>query len=73
MGEIADYMVDQMIEQGMWGRAQPRPRSAGHAVTCTHCGAKRLEWGNDGRGWYLIDRKGNPHQCVRSTPQEDFL
>lgn len=72
MGDIADYMIDQMIEQGMRGRAQPRrPRSAGHAVTCNRCGAKNLEWGADGKGgWYLIDRKGDRHQC--STPQEDF-
>lgn len=68
MGDIADMLVDQMIEQGMWGRATSRPKK----VTCERCGKRNLEWGNDGRSWYLINRNADPHVCHRSTPEEDF-
>lgn len=71
MGDIADYMIDQMIEQGMWGRSHskfPAPRS----ITCERCGKRGLEWGNDGRRWYLIERDITPHQCDMGKAVDDF-
>ena len=32
-------------------------------TVCKRCGVGGLEWGNDGRGWYLIDLNGNAHKC----------
>lgn len=69
MGDIADYMIDQMIERSMWGRAQPR--SAAKKITCQHCGERGLEWGHDGRRWYLVDRDCNPHKCDMSKVAAD--
>lgn len=48
------------------------PYSKGREVKCQFCGKRDLEWGNDGRRWYLIDAHGNPHRCIQSTPEEDF-
>lgn len=77
MGDIADFYIDQMMDAyPEWGSPYSRPRgkppSKGHAVTCKHCGTRGLEWGNDGRKWYLIDPKGNAHVCGNDNAADDF-
>jgi len=47
-----------------------RPRSAGKPVTCERCGEPGLKWGNDGRGWYLIDENADPHECGSADVSE---
>jgi len=68
MGEIADYLVDQMIEHGMWGA--PR-RSSG--VTCRYCCAKRLWWLPERRGRYhLMNADGSRHDCRSVASADEF-
>ena len=71
MGDMADYYIDLQLDQG---RAFYYPVSArpvgGYKVTCKFCGKQNLEWGNDGKRWYLVDNNIDPHKC--STAQEDF-
>jgi hypothetical protein len=60
MGDIADYMVDQMIDSGAYFRPWSRPLK----VTCKHCEKKGLEWSpTNGRKWFLIEANGDPHRC----------
>lgn len=43
LGDIADYLVDQMIEQGMWG--YPRRCSVyGPPLKCSNCGSTEVYW-----------------------------
>lgn len=69
-------IMGEMADDHSWYDPDPSdfddPYSKGRRVTCFKCGAENLEWGNDGRGWYLIDASGRPHTCPRSTPEEDF-
>ena len=65
MGEMAD-------DHSWYDPDFDEPYSKGKPITCIRCGAKKLEWGNDGSRWYLIDHNGYPHTCPRPTPQEDF-
>lgn len=65
MGEMAD-------DHSWYDPDFDEPYSKGKPITCVRCGAKKLEWGNDGKRWYLIDHNGYPHTCPRPTAQEDF-
>jgi hypothetical protein len=68
VGDIADYAIDQMVEQGMWGRARPRrPR----AVTCKFCGKPNLRW-QEQQQWALVDAKGAIHFCRGSAAPDEF-
>lgn len=48
MGDIADWMIEQMIDQGLWGLGAPRVsrnRDAyGPPLTCRNCGSKNVYW-----------------------------
>lgn len=57
MGEIADWYIDRMLDDGY------APYREGHEITCQFCGKRGLEWGNDGRKWYLINASGYAHKC----------
>lgn len=69
MGDIADDLIDQMIEHGMWGK--PRRRSSG--VTCRHCKARWLWWLPEKRGRYrLMNADGSKHDCRAPASAEEF-
>ena len=69
-------IMGEMADDHSWYDPDPSdfedPPTKGKPITCIRCGAKKLEWGNDGKRWYLIDHNGYPHTCPRPTPQEDF-
>lgn len=63
MGEIADWHIDRMLDEGsgQYRNTYSQPRE----ITCQRCGKRDLEWGHDGRKWYLIDSRGFAHKCDR--------
>jgi hypothetical protein len=69
-------IMGEMADDHSWYDPDPSdfddPYSRGRSITCYRCNQTRLEWGHDGRGWYLIDTNGYPHRCLRPTAQEDF-
>lgn len=68
MGDIADYMIDQMIEQGLWDRAQPRRPKA---VTCMFCGKPGLRWHANQQG-VLVDARNAIHFCRGPAAPDEF-
>ena len=65
MGEQADYILDSMIDD--WGSPYDygrMPRRPIQCVTCDHCGAEDLRWGNvKGGAWRLHTTDGELHVC----------
>lgn len=64
MGDIADYMIERMIDDHihlrMSGPAEPQ------SVTCKHCGTRGLWWFPEKRDRYLLkDENGTQHNCMR--------
>lgn len=52
MGDIADYLVDQMIERAAFGgRRRGNPRD----VWCDRCGKKPVRWKETPEGWRLFE------------------
>lgn len=70
MGDIADDMVAQMIERGMWGRTHAEPPPP----RCKHCGATDVRWRQQTGGWVLFSFKpGVVHECKVSPNVFDNL
>lgn len=66
MGEMADEIVNQMIEQGMWGFACRRNRSAyGPPLKCHYCGSTNVYW-QAVKGKHVMYDKDSlqPHECA---------
>lgn len=67
MGDIADYLIDRMIEQGAWGGYTPEP------PRCKHCGSRKVAWVRREGRWRLFTRDlKEPHRCVRVASADDF-
>lgn len=66
MGDIADFMIEQMIDGpfhlgGGLGRAHRRPATR---VRCRYCGETDLRWGNvKGGHWRIKNKDGSLHVC----------
>lgn len=44
-----------------------------YSTACNRCGQTGLTWGNDGRGWFLIDQDCNAHVCnMQKAAVDDF-
>lgn len=77
MGDIAEDHVDQMIENGTWGFAAPRPRRLQRerdAAVCNRCGSTSVHWRcSAALGWRLYDNEkqhpGNRYPVHDCTPQ----
>lgn len=72
MGDIADMLVDNMVDEGFWfGRLRPNA-----PAKCKHCGA-RIQWKQEDR-WRAYTIGGKHHVCkpflktIRPTPEQDF-
>lgn len=63
MGEMADYLIDQMMdEEGYWGPVRTR-RSRSHPnPICRFCGKTGLRWKDTKTGYRLYEGK-NQHDC----------
>ena len=62
MGEMADFYMDQAVENGWIGGHSGKP------PTCNRCGA-RFDWHNTGVRWVPMNLDGSLHKCGRvSTP-----
>lgn len=69
MGEIADYMIDQMIERSdITFRSYSQPST----VECKRCGKGGLHWEDDNGKWRLVNAKGLLHVCDTSSAADDF-
>ena len=56
MGDIADWMLDQALEQGLY--------EYGGLKTCRCCGQSDLHWGQlDNGKWVLVTASGQLHHC----------
>jgi hypothetical protein len=71
MGEYADYLIDQMIDNGSYFRA----RRNTWCVTCKNCGMAGLKWREESEGWRLFENERVEHnrlkQHVCNPPSED--
>lgn len=58
MGDIADYLIERMVDAGAWHRTYGPP------LTCKHCGATGLYW-QKVRGRYFIHERATleRHHC----------
>lgn len=67
MGDIADYLIDQMTENGMWFRRTPTYKQP----KCMHCGSTDVFWRPyDGKQYKLHNDDGKPHVCNPIDPNE---
>jgi hypothetical protein len=61
MGDIADYMIEQMIDRAT--RARPHQPVS---VTCKHCHTPGLWWFPQRRdSYFLKNADGTQHNCMR--------
>lgn len=67
MGEIADYMIDRMLEDHF---ADEDGEPA--IVECKRCGKGGLHWEEDNGNWRLANAKGLLHVCDTSSAADDF-
>lgn len=73
MGDIADYHVEQMIDQGLWGFACRRGRdSYGPPLKCRYCNSEKVYWQAVKGKHELYDKETlKPHVC-EITDTEGF-
>lgn len=57
MGEIADYLVERMLSQGL----NPLARKARRDPVCSECGSRDVKWALMDGGYRLVDNKRGPH------------
>lgn len=65
MGEIADAIIDRMLD-GHWING-PYSKSRRKALSkiCKYCGKENLRWGNiKGGFWRLHYKNGELHSCL---------
>ncbi len=74
MGDIADMMVDQMIERGGWGLCRSKK-----PVVCKHCGSRAVKWRETDAGWRLFNtartqpgNRNSPHNCRDVASADEF-
>jgi len=65
MGDIADYMVEQMINREVRFHSEPRD------VTCKFCGKTGLRW-HEGQQWALVTKRGAIHDCRGAADPDEF-
>lgn len=73
MGDIADYLIDRMIDEAIerrvWGDDYALPRK--RIITCDRCGTRGLKWEVKGDGWALYDgAKRQYHNCSVASADE---
>lgn len=71
MGDIADYMIDRMIDEG--ATFFSRPRSWNKPPVCQRCGSKDIEFVHTGVRWRVMEKGANkPHVCVNAASPDEF-
>jgi hypothetical protein len=68
MGDIADWLVDNMLDEY---EDAPDGYYADN-VTCRYCGTGGLEWAFTGKRWVLMNDDGEIHVCNRTASPDDF-
>jgi hypothetical protein len=58
MGEIADWLIDQFLDEDEY---DPRPAPT---VTCNRCGKRGLYWTETPNGWRLSQNREAFHVCT---------
>lgn len=61
MGEMADELINMIIDNDLWGYRHPH---------CNRCG-KVCDWVKVKRGWRLYDINGKPHACPTQVASVD--
>lgn len=65
MGEQADYLIDQMMDDGLYPDWDDEPDSPAFK-TCRCCNVSDLCWGQVGAKWRLFDQRGQIHVCSKN-------
>jgi len=67
-----DWLAEE-IDCDHWYVKRMCSAAARTDVVCNRCGEEGLSWGNDGRGWYLLDQDGYEHICdMERAAADDF-
>jgi len=64
MGEIADDIIERMLNLEGWNDDPIRPNLQ-RTKACKYCGQKGLHWKMTDRGWRLHDEANRIHSCSR--------
>lgn len=78
MGDIADMLIDQAMEEMLDGERDfddprgyyPAPKKR-QPTQCKYCKALDVEWKETSKGWRMFDHGGLRHDCSasRKAPQ----
>jgi len=63
MGEMADFLIDDMMDAYPEWNPYGSVRPASSLKTCKYCGKSTLHWELTGEGWRLFGKKGKLHIC----------
>ena len=76
MGEIADWLVDQMADEGWFPPGDPYRGRGSYTpapVECNRCGKSGLHWEDDNGEWVLVDKHNEIHRCTVAAKEFEGL
>ena len=66
MGEMADYILDQMFdEDDGWYEPDLEDEYAYHNIRCKYCHKAGFYWIETNSGWRLHTKTGKIHECAK--------